>query len=126
MLHFPPDNLLAIYIIVCDWGDGKRLGEDNPSPYGFAKKKEIPTQRQGSSMAGGIKALKLETYLVGKLVQLIWQEEIDVEYFADSSTMSHFRVQLREMLDPNPNMARSPQLVMNVMMGPPYNWTPPK
>jgi hypothetical protein len=57
MLHFPPNNLLVIYIIVCDWGEGKRLGEDNPSPYGFATKKETPTQRQGSSMVGGIGAL---------------------------------------------------------------------
>jgi hypothetical protein len=69
---------------------------------------------------------ELETYSVGKLVELIWQEEIDVEYFVDSSTMSHFKVQLKEMLGLDPNVQKSLQSVVNVMMGPPYNWTPPK
>lgn len=61
---------------------------------------------------------------MGKLAKLIWQEEINVEYFLDSTTMSHFRVQLREMSDMDPNMQRSLQLAMNVMMGLLYNWTP--
>ncbi len=38
MLHFPLDNLLALYIGVCDWGEARKLGEDNPSPYGFVTK----------------------------------------------------------------------------------------
>jgi hypothetical protein len=61
---------------------------------------------------------------MGKLAELIWQEKIDVEYFVDSSTMSRFRVQLKEMLNPNHNVRRSLHPAMNVMMGLPYNWTP--
>ncbi len=39
---------------------------------------------------------------MGKLTHLIWQKKIDVEYFMDLSTMSCFKVQLKEMsnLDP--------------------------
>jgi hypothetical protein len=44
MLHFPPYNLLVVYIGVCDWGEARKLGEDNPSPYGFVTKEETPTQ----------------------------------------------------------------------------------
>ncbi len=44
MLHFPPDNLSVIYIGVCDWGEVGRLGEDNPSPYGFVTKEKSATQ----------------------------------------------------------------------------------
>jgi hypothetical protein len=47
---------------------------------------------------------KLETYWMGKLAEFIWQENIDVEYFVDSSTMSCFRVQLKETLNPNHNV----------------------
>jgi hypothetical protein len=46
---------------------------------------------------------KLETYFVGKLPQLIWQKKIDIEYFMDSSTMSCSKVQLKEMLNLDPN-----------------------
>jgi hypothetical protein len=45
MLQFPLDNLLTIYIGVCDWGEARRLGEDKPSPYGFVTKEETTTQR---------------------------------------------------------------------------------
>jgi hypothetical protein len=50
---------------------------------------------------------KLETYSMGKLTEFIWQEKIDVEYFVDSSTMSCFRVQLKEMLNLNHNIRKS-------------------
>jgi hypothetical protein len=43
-LHFPSDKLSAIYIGVCDLGETRRLGEDNPSPYGYATEKETTTQ----------------------------------------------------------------------------------
>jgi len=54
-----------------------------------------------------LRILKLETYLVGKLAKLIWQEEIDIEYCMDSSTMSHFKVQLKEMSDLDPNVQKN-------------------
>jgi len=47
---------------------------------------------------------KSKTYLVHKLMELIWQENIDVEYFVDSSTMSHFKIQLKKMFDLDPNV----------------------
>jgi hypothetical protein len=40
MLHFPPNNLLVVYIGVCDWGEVGRLRKDNSSPYGFVTKKK--------------------------------------------------------------------------------------
>jgi hypothetical protein len=45
MLHFLLDNFLLVYISVCDWGEVGRLGEDNPSPYGFVVKEEIKNQQ---------------------------------------------------------------------------------
>jgi hypothetical protein len=57
MLHFPPDNLSTIYIGVCGCRETRKLGEDNPSPYGFVTKEETPTQQQGFSMVGGIRVL---------------------------------------------------------------------
>jgi hypothetical protein len=44
MFHFPPNNLSVVCIGVCDWGEVGRLGEDNPSPHGFAIEKKTTTQ----------------------------------------------------------------------------------
>jgi hypothetical protein len=57
MLHFPPNNLSGIYIGVGDWGEARKLGEDNPFPYGFVTKEETPTQQQGFSMVGDTRVL---------------------------------------------------------------------
>jgi hypothetical protein len=44
MLCFLANKLSNVYIGVCDWGEMRKLGEDNPSPYGYATKKDTTTQ----------------------------------------------------------------------------------
>jgi hypothetical protein len=44
MLHFPSNKLSAVYIGVCDLGETKKLGANNPSPYGYATEKDTATQ----------------------------------------------------------------------------------
>jgi hypothetical protein len=51
---------------------------------------------------------KLKTYLVGKLVELIWQEDIDNEYFMDSSTI------IKRNLKMNDSICNSFIVVMDI------------
>ncbi len=118
MLHFLLDNLSNVYIGVCDWGEAGRVGEHNPSPYGYAIEEETAIQQQvwwwvvlklfyTYENEGSIESLqrmglaclqipKSKTYSMGKLAKFIWQEDIDTEYFMDSSTITRRNLKIND------------------------------
>jgi hypothetical protein len=70
--------------------------------------------------------LKFETYLVGRLANVIWGDDWDVKYFVDNWTKVSFEKLIHDMYDPNLKAQRTIQHVVHTLMGPPYNWTTPK
>jgi len=62
--------------------------------------------------------LKFETYLVGKLTNVIWDEDWDVEYFVDNSTKTSFRKLIHDMYDPNIEVRKIVQHIMRTLMVP--------
>jgi len=48
-----------------------------------------------------ITTLRSEAYLVGKLVNVIWGDDWDVEYIVDNLTKMSFRKLIHNMYDPN-------------------------
>jgi hypothetical protein len=69
--------------------------------------------------------LRFEAYLVGKLPNVIWGEDLDAKYFVDNSTKMSFGKVIHDMYDQNPKARKTIQHVMRTLMGLPYNWTPP-
>jgi len=67
--------------------------------------------------------LKFETYLVGKLTNVIWGEYWDAKYFVDNSTKMSFEKMFHDMYELNLETQRTIQHVMRTLMGLPYNWT---
>ncbi len=65
--------------------------------------------------------LKFEAYLMGRLTNVIWGDDWDVEYFVDNSTKMSFGKLMHDMYDPNPEAQKPIQHVMRTLMGPPYN-----
>jgi hypothetical protein len=65
--------------------------------------------------------LRFEAYLVGKLTNVIWGEDWDVEYFVDNSTKMSFGRLIHDMYNPNPKAQRIVQHVMRTLMWFPYN-----
>jgi hypothetical protein len=63
--------------------------------------------------------LKSKAYLVGKLENVIWGDNWDVEYFVDNSTNMSFGKVIHDMYEPQKNV----QHIVHTLMGPPYNWT---
>jgi hypothetical protein len=70
--------------------------------------------------------LKFETYSIGRLANVIWGDDWDVEYFVNNSTKMSFGKLINNTYDPNPKAQRTIQHVMHKLMGPPYNWTTPE
>jgi nitrogen-specific signal transduction histidine kinase len=66
--------------------------------------------------------LKFKTYSVGRLVDVIWDENWDAEYFMNNSTKMSFGKLIHDMYDPNPQALKTIQQVVRTLMGPPYNW----
>jgi hypothetical protein len=103
MLHFPVDKLG-----MCDWGEVGRLQEVTPSLYGFAKEQNATNAKNihwwvalelfivYSELGIAISfqqiakqhtiTLTSKAYLMGKLANIIWGDDWDVEYFVDNST----------------------------------------
>jgi hypothetical protein len=73
-----------------------------------------------------VTTLKSEAYLVGRLANVIWGDDWDVEYFVDNSTKMSFGKLIHDMYDPNPKARRLVQHVVSTLMGPPYNWIAPR
>jgi hypothetical protein len=46
--------------------------------------------------------LRLKAYLVGKLANVIWNDDWDAKYFVDNSTKMSFGKLIHDMCDPNP------------------------
>jgi hypothetical protein len=65
--------------------------------------------------------LRFKTYLEGKLENVIWGDDWDVEYFVDNSTKMLFGKVIHDMYEPQKNV----QHIVHTLMGPPYNWTTP-
>jgi len=59
---------------------------------------------------------------VGKLTNVIWGDDWDVNYFVNNSTKMSFGKMIHDMYDPNPDAQRTIKHVMHTLMGPPYNW----
>jgi len=65
--------------------------------------------------------LRFEAYLVGKLANVIWGDDWDVEYFVDNSTKMSFGKLIHDMYDPNLKEKINVPPVVCTLMGPPYN-----
>jgi hypothetical protein len=59
---------------------------------------------------------------VGKLVNVIWGDDWDVNYFVNNSTKMSFGKLIHDMYDPNPKAQKIVKHVMRTLMGPPYSW----
>jgi hypothetical protein len=70
--------------------------------------------------------LRSKAYSMGKLTNVIWGDDWDVEYFVDNSTKMSFGKLIHDMYDPNPKAQRTIQHIVCTLMGLPYNWTAPK
>jgi hypothetical protein len=70
--------------------------------------------------------LRSKAYLMGKLTNVIWGDDWDVEYFVDNWTKMSFGKLIHDTYGPNPKAQRSIQHVVHTLMGLPYNWTTPK
>ncbi len=70
--------------------------------------------------------LKSKAYSMGKLANVIWGDDQDVEYFVDNSTKMSFGKLIHDMYGPNPKALKTIQHKMRTLMGLPYNWTTPK
>jgi hypothetical protein len=66
--------------------------------------------------------LRFEAYLVGKLANVIWGEDWDVEYFVENSTKMSFGKVIHDIYDLNLEAQKNVQHIMHTLMGPPYNW----
>jgi hypothetical protein len=66
--------------------------------------------------------LKFEAYLMGRLANVMWGDDWDVEYFVDNSTSMRFEKLIHDLYDPNPEAQRIVRHVVCTLMGPPYNW----
>jgi hypothetical protein len=69
--------------------------------------------------------LRFETYLVGKLANVIWVEDWDGEYFADNLTNMSFGKVIHNMYEQNIEARKIVQHIMHTLVGLPYNWIPP-
>jgi hypothetical protein len=63
---------------------------------------------------------------MGKLANVIWGDDWDVNYFVNNSTKMSFGKLIHDMYDPNPKAQRTIKHVMHTLMRPPYNWIAPK
>jgi len=70
--------------------------------------------------------LRSKTYSMGKLTNVIWGDDWNLEYFVDNSTKMSFEKLIHDMYDPNPEARSTIQHVVHTLMGLPYNWTTPK
>jgi hypothetical protein len=70
--------------------------------------------------------LRSKAYLVGRQANVIWDDNWDAKYFVNNSTKMSFGKLIHDMYDPNPEAQGIVQHVMHILMGLPYNWTPPK
>ncbi len=108
MLHFLAKKPNVMYIGVCDWGEVECWQEVMPSLYGFAKEQYATNakkmcwwvalelffvyneSRTSHSLRRMVKqhttTLRFEAYLMGRLANIIWGDDWDVEYFVDNST----------------------------------------
>jgi hypothetical protein len=69
-----------------------------------------------------VKTLRFETYLVGKLTNVIWGENWDAEYFMNNSTKMSFWEVIHNMYEPNLEAQKTNQHIVCTLMGLPYNW----
>jgi len=67
--------------------------------------------------------LRFKTYSVGKVINVIWDDDWDAKYFVDNSTKMSFGKLIHDMYDLNLEAQRTIQHVVHTLMGPPYNWT---
>ncbi len=67
--------------------------------------------------------LRSKTCLEGKLINVIWGDDWNVEYFVDNSTKISFGKLIHDMYDPNLEARRIVQHIVHTLMGPLYNWT---
>jgi hypothetical protein len=61
--------------------------------------------------------LRSKTYSMGKLANVIWGDDWDVEYFVNNSTNMPFGKLIHDMYDPNPKAQRIVQHVVHTLMG---------
>jgi hypothetical protein len=59
-----------------------------------------------------VTTLKFEAYLVGKLANVIWVDDWDVEYFVENSTKMSFGKLIHYMYDLNPKAQKNVQHVV--------------
>jgi hypothetical protein len=62
-----------------------------------------------------------KAYSMGKLVNVIWDEDCDLEYFLDNLTKMSFAKVTHDMYEVNPKAWRIVQHVVHKLIGPPYN-----
>jgi hypothetical protein len=63
---------------------------------------------------------------MGRLTNVIWSDDWDVEYFEGNSTKMSFGKLIDDMYDPNPKARKIVQHVVHTLLGPPYNYITPK
>jgi hypothetical protein len=62
--------------------------------------------------------LRFETYLMGRMENIIWGDDWDVEYFRYNSTKMSFGKLIH---DPNLEARKIVQHIVRTLMRPPYN-----
>jgi hypothetical protein len=67
--------------------------------------------------------LRSKAYLVGRLANVIWGDDWDVEYFVYNSTNMSFGKLIHNMYVSNLEAQIIIQHIVRTLMGPPYNWT---
>jgi serine/threonine protein kinase len=114
LLHFPPDHVDTVYIGVCDWGMATRIIEDVPLVYGYPTKDEIERNKKDRIWVAlelfyvyglpnsetslehvqrrHLYTKEADAYSVGKVVQLIWEDEWDKELFKSALGTSIFLI----------------------------------
>jgi serine/threonine protein kinase len=112
LLHFPPDHVDRVYIGACDWGMATRTIEDVPSVYSYSTKDEMERNKKERPWVAlelfyvygppnsetslervqrrHLYTKEADVYSVGKVAQLIWEEEWDKELFKSAVGASIF------------------------------------
>ena len=148
LLHFPPHQVEKAYIGVCDWGMASRIVENKASFYGFQN--ESDCQRMRDAKRGVAPQLffvygppndeernlermkrthpytrESDAFSVGFLAKMIWKGEDCKELFKDTMCAIAFSVKLDAFVNEDPTKRPSLARVVEVLLGPPYNFKVP-
>jgi serine/threonine protein kinase len=142
LLYFPPDHVDTVYIGVCDWGMATRTIEDVPSVYGYPTKDEMERNKKERPWVAPklfyvygppnsetslervqrrhLYTMEADAYSVGKVAQLIWEDEWDKELFKSAVGASIFLYKLHQLQHEDPRKRPTLASILEIFTSAPH------